>query len=211
MIEHILSYAGLVLAVMLGYLVWIGQSRTAIELHARESWAVKKQFRRLESRIRLILSVITFLLAITGFVSALLSGNAARDSLIILHTVAGALFILVWIPFIILRAAGMGLGKLIGGGREMDSPHAATIPPGSCLQIAAFWVIVLLGLLLVVAVLGIFISTTSQAAQSCLVRTHLIAAFLFLVSFGIFTWMSLRSKMTNVIFSRKIKTWIKGS
>jgi hypothetical protein len=205
MIEHILSYTGLALAIILGYMIWIGQSRRTDKPDSQESWAVKKQFRNLESRIHLSLSVVTILLAITGFVSALLSGNTARDSLIILHTVAGALFIVVWIPFIILRAAGMGLSRLTGGDREIDSPHVAEVPPGSCIQIAAFWGVVLLGLLLVAAVLGIFFSTTSQVEQSWLVRTHLVAAFLFLVSFGIFTWKSLGSKLTNQLFGRKNK------
>ena len=128
-----------------------------------------------------VMVVVTVLLGISGFLPIPLGYNWLRDSLVLLHTIGGGLLVLVLVAFIVPRAAGLGWTV---------RQHRPTAPdlgePQDRWTVIAFGGIVVLGLVLVGTILAALSAGVSQADQDGLINLHSWAAFLFILSLGMF-------------------------
>jgi hypothetical protein len=180
-VEILKATLGLAATLLLGTLYWQKRSDLSNSMSPERGLISNITYLLSGQTVIKVMVVVTVLLGISGFLPIPLGYHGLRDSLVLLHTIGGGLLVLVLVAFIIPRAAGLGW---------IDRQHRPAAPdlgePQDGRTVIAFWGIVVLGLVLVGTILAVLSAGVSQSEQDALINLHSLAAFLFILSLGMF-------------------------
>ncbi len=180
--ELLIATLGLAAVLLLGIIFWKYRSSQADSNLGGRNPAAKVTFLRSTGSMINFLVALSILLGLSGFLALPLGYTGFRDSLVLLHTIAGGFLVMVLVAFIIPRVAGMG--PMVRNDRRPTTHIDGFMDRWT---IVAFWGIVTLGLVLVGTILAVLSTGVSQTAQGGLISLHLLAAFLFILMLGLFT------------------------